>query len=57
VIHVREHLTFKRDGANLMMEQDITFADAALGGEIKDGKTIIGLLLAERRLRGKKGFV
>ncbi|MGD0817358.1 MAG: molecular chaperone DnaJ [Methanomassiliicoccales archaeon] len=35
VIHVREHQIFKRDGANLMMEQDIAFADAALGGEIK----------------------
>ncbi len=35
VIHVREHPTFKREGANLLTEQDITFAEAALGGELK----------------------
>jgi len=31
---VRDHPVFKREGANLRMEQDISFADAALGGEI-----------------------
>jgi molecular chaperone DnaJ len=35
VIHVRDHPTFKRDGANLSVEKDISFAEAALGGEIK----------------------
>ncbi len=35
VIHVRDHPIFKRDGVNLSIEQDISFADAALGGEIK----------------------
>jgi molecular chaperone DnaJ len=35
VIHVRDHPTFRRDGPNLLMEKDITFPDAALGGEIK----------------------
>ena len=35
VIHVHDHSIFKREGANLLMEQDISFADAALGGEIK----------------------
>jgi molecular chaperone DnaJ len=35
VIHVRDHPIFRRDGANLLMDQDISFAEAALGGEIK----------------------
>jgi molecular chaperone DnaJ len=35
VIHVRDHPIFKRDGANLMIEKDISFAEAALGGQIK----------------------
>lgn len=35
VIHVRDHPTFKREGANLLMEKDISFAEAALGSEIK----------------------
>jgi molecular chaperone DnaJ len=34
VIHVRDHPIFKREGPNLLTERDISFADAALGGEI-----------------------
>jgi molecular chaperone DnaJ len=33
-INVREHPIFKRDGANLYCEVPISFADAALGGEL-----------------------
>ena len=35
VIHVRDHPIFKRVGADLLLVQDISFPDAALGGEIK----------------------
>lgn len=35
VIHVAEHELFKRDGADLLMEQDISFPDAAMGAEIE----------------------
>lgn len=35
VIHVREHNIFKRDGSNLYCEVPISFATAALGGEIE----------------------
>ena len=35
VIHVLHHPIFKRDGPNLRIEKDITFAEAALGGEVK----------------------
>ena len=42
VIHVKEHAIFERDGNNLYCEVPITFAKAALGGEIEvptlDGK-------------------
>ena len=35
VIHVKEHETFERQGANLYSAAPITFAQAALGAEIK----------------------
>lgn len=35
VIHVREHHIFERDGSNLYCEVPISFAIAALGGEIE----------------------
>jgi molecular chaperone DnaJ len=35
VIHVLDHPIFKREGPNLRIEKDITFAEAALGGEVK----------------------
>ncbi|HHF0148920.1 TPA: molecular chaperone DnaJ [Haemophilus influenzae] len=35
VIHVREHHIFERDGSNLYCEVPISFATAALGGEIE----------------------
>ena len=35
VIHVREHNIFERDGSNLYCEVPISFATAALGGEIE----------------------
>jgi molecular chaperone DnaJ len=31
----RDHPIFKREGVNLLIEPDISFADAALSGEIK----------------------
>ena len=34
VIHVAEHDTFKRDGADVYVEQSVPFTTAALGGEI-----------------------
>ena len=41
VIHVAEHETFERQGANLYSAAPITFAQAALGAEI-DVKTLDG---------------
>ena len=35
MIHVREHNIFERDGNNLYCEVPISFATAALGGEIE----------------------
>ncbi|OPY34602.1 MAG: chaperone protein DnaJ [Methanomassiliicoccales archaeon PtaU1.Bin124] len=35
VVHVKEHELFKRDGPNLFIEMPISFADAALGGEVE----------------------
>lgn len=35
VVHVREHETFERQGANLYSAVPVTFAQAALGAEIK----------------------
>lgn len=35
VIHVREHETFERQGSNLYVNVPITYATAALGGEVK----------------------
>lgn len=35
VVHVREHEIFKRDGANLFIELPISFAEAALGGQVE----------------------
>ncbi len=35
VLHVRPHPLYVREGAELMMEQNITFAQAALGAEIE----------------------
>ena len=41
-VEVREHPIFVRDGRNLYCEMPVTFADAALGGELEvptlDGK-------------------
>jgi molecular chaperone DnaJ len=35
VIHVAEHEYFKRDGADLLLEQEISFPEAAMGAEIE----------------------
>ena len=35
VIHVAEHNVFKRDGADLLIEQEISFPEAAMGAEIE----------------------
>jgi len=35
VIHLKEHPVFKRDGDDLHCEMPISFATAALGGEIE----------------------
>jgi molecular chaperone DnaJ len=35
VVHVRDHPIFKRDGPNLMIDKDISFAEATLGGSVK----------------------
>ena len=42
VVHVRDHPVFKRDGTNLWMEQDVSFADVALGGEMPSDIVRIG---------------
>ena len=34
VVHVKQHEIFRRDGANLYVDQPISFALAALGGEL-----------------------
>lgn len=61
-IHVKEHDIFKRDGNNLYCEVPISFATAALGGEIEvptlDGKVKLKIpegtqTGAAFRLRGK----
>lgn len=41
VLHVKEHDTFERQGANLYSAVPITFAQAALGAEVKV-KTLLG---------------
>ena len=35
IVNVREHEIFKRDGTNIFIEQNISFSQAALGGNIK----------------------
>jgi molecular chaperone DnaJ len=35
VIHVAEHEVFKREGADLLIDQEISFPDAAMGAEIE----------------------
>ena len=35
VVHLKQHEIFERDGSNLHCEMPISFADAALGGEIE----------------------
>ena len=50
VIHVREHESFERQGANLYSAVPVTFAQAALGAEIKV-KTLDG----EEDLKGSAG--
>lgn len=62
VIHVKEHEIFQRDGNNLYCEVPITFAKAALGGEIEvptlDGKVKLKIPAETQtgkffRIRGK----
>ena len=62
VIHVKEHELFKRDGADLFFDVPISFARAALGGEIEvptlDGKALVKIPAGSQhgrqfRLKGK----
>jgi len=62
IIHVKEHSIFQRDGDDLMCEAPISFAIAALGGEIEvptlDGRAQIKIPAGTQtgsvfRLRGK----
>ena len=62
VIHVREHSVFTRDGDNLFCEIPVSFATAALGGEIDvptlDGKASVKIPAGTQngtvfKLRGK----
>ena len=64
VIHVKEHHIFERDGNNLYCEVPISFAMAALGGEIEvptlDGKVKLKIPAETQtgklfRMRGKGG--
>lgn len=61
-VHVREHPIFERDGKHLYCEVPITFADAALGGELEvptlDGRVKLKITEGTQtgklfRLRGK----
>ncbi|NRA72511.1 MAG: molecular chaperone DnaJ [Gammaproteobacteria bacterium] len=61
-VHVRDHAIFERDGNNLYCEVPITFANAALGGDIEvptlDGKVKLKVSSETQsgrmfRLRGK----
>lgn len=53
MIHVREHNIFERDGSNLYCEVPISFATAALGGEIEvptlDGRVKLKILLKRKQ--------
>lgn len=62
IVHVKEHELFRREGANLRIDQPISFVTAALGGEITvptlDGESRITLPEGTQtgqvfRLRGK----
>lgn len=62
VVQVREHAIFQRDGRNLYCEVPISFADAALGGELEvptlDGRVKLKIPEGSQtgklfRLRGK----
>ncbi|MNE14040.1 Chaperone protein DnaJ [compost metagenome] len=62
VVNVREHAIFQRDGKHLYCEVPISFADAALGGELEvptlDGRVKLKIPEATQtgklfRLRGK----
>jgi molecular chaperone DnaJ len=52
VINVREHAIFQRDGKHLYCEVPISFADAALGGELEvptlDGRVKLKIPKAPR---------
>ncbi|WP_417786585.1 molecular chaperone DnaJ [Stutzerimonas xanthomarina] len=56
VVNVREHLIFQRDGKHLYCEVPISFADAALGGELEvptlDGR--VKLKIPEGTQTGKQ---
>jgi molecular chaperone DnaJ len=61
-VNVREHAIFKRDGANLYCDMPISFAIAALGGELEvptlSGKVKLKIPMESQtgklfRLRGK----
>jgi molecular chaperone DnaJ len=62
VIHIKEHEVFERDADNLFCEVPISFATAALGGEVKvptlDGKAALKIPAGSQsgtvfKLRGK----
>lgn len=61
-VHVKQHSIFERDGANLYCEVPISFADAALGGELEvptlEGRVKLKIPIETQtgklfRLRGK----
>ncbi len=47
IINVKEHPIFKRHGDDIYMSKDISFVDAALGGEIADIPSLNGQLKLE----------
>ena len=51
VLYIKAHKTFKRDGVNIYLEKNISFAQAALGDEIK-AETVDG----EKELRIHAGI-